>query len=372
MAPRTLTNRDLNRALLARQQLLKRKRLPVAQTIHNVGGLQTQEPKDAFVSLWSRIDGFKRERLLAAAEDRSIVRGSNLRCTIHTVTAEDFIKYRLPLQPVIARDTANWKDRYIGLDKPAVIKAVRKLLEDDVPRTARQIGEALGPQFPEAHVEGLTHCARIHVPVVMTPTDDRFGYSRPPKLMLAERFLGEKLAKDTPLSHFILWGIGAIGPCSTADLRTWSGMPGIREALEPLRPQLMIFRDEAGRELFDLPNAPRPKAETPAPIRFLGEFDNVALSHSDRARIVETEHAKLFNFSKNGRRAFTVLIDGFVKATWQINVKKKHATITVMPFENESKKTLGELEGEAEKLVKFVEPDAVGHSVEFAKSDLHR
>jgi hypothetical protein len=368
---RTLTTRDLNRALLARQQLLKRKRLSVPQTIHNVGGLQTQEPKDPFVSLWSRIDNFKREKLLTAAEDRSIVRGSNLRCTIHTVTAEDFVKYRLALQPVIARDTANWKDRYIGLDKPAVIKAVRKLLSDDVPRNAREIGGALQQQFPDANREGLSHCARIHVPVVMTPTDERFGYSRPPKLMLAERFLGEKLAKDTPLSDFILWGIAAIGPCGAADLRTWSGMPGIREAIEPLRPQLMSFRDESGRELFDLPNAPRPKAGTPAPIRFLGEFDNVALSHADRARIVDPQHAKLFNFSKNGRRAFTVLIDGFVRASWQINVKRKRATITVMPFEQESRQTVDELAAEAERLVQFVEPDADAHFVEFGKSDLH-
>src|SRR4051812_22156103 len=151
MAPRTLTPRtlstvQLNRALLARQQLLKRKRLSVAQTIHNVGGLQSQEPKDPFVSLWSRIEGFKRERLPEAAENRSVVRGSNLRCTMHTVTAEDFVKYRLALQPVIGRDTANWKDRYVGLDKPAVIKAVNKLLSDDVPRTAREISEELQPQ----------------------------------------------------------------------------------------------------------------------------------------------------------------------------------------------------------------------------------
>ncbi|MGH2959028.1 MAG: DNA glycosylase AlkZ-like family protein, partial [Solirubrobacterales bacterium] len=257
---RTLTTRELNRALLARQQLLARKRLSVEKTIYNVGGLQTQEPKDAPVALWSRITNFDPKKLREAAEKREIVRGSNLRCTIHTVTAQDFLDYRVTLSNVIERDTANWRDRYLGLDIPAVSKAVKKLLADDQPRTGREIGEALQAQFPKVNREGLTHCARIHVPVVMTPTDDRWGYSRPPKLALAERYLGEKLAREDAKANLLLRGIAAIGPASFADLRTWSGLTGVREALEPHLSELVIFRDESGRELYDLPEAPRPRA----------------------------------------------------------------------------------------------------------------
>jgi hypothetical protein len=367
MPEKTLTDLQLNRALLARQMLLKRKRVSVPAAIHAIAGLQTQEPKDAFVALWSRIDKFNPERLRVAAADRSIVRGSNLRCTIHTVTADDFANFRLPLQTVISRDTNQWKQLYTGFEIPDVVAAVRKLLVDDEPRTARQIGEAIQDQFPNAPVEGLAHCARIQVPLVMVPTDDRWGYPRPPKFLLADRWLGKKLASRTPLHDLLLRGISATGPSSSADLRTWSAMPGIKEALEDLRPQLKTFRDSGGRELFDLPDALRPRADTPAPVRFLGEYDNVALSHSGRSRIIDKQHAKLVNFQKNGRRAFAVLVDGFIGASWQIERKKDVAAIRVMPFEKLSKALLDELAAEGERLVRFVEPDATTYKLEFSK-----
>lgn len=372
MAPKTLTARELNRALLARQGLLARKRVSVDKAIAAAAGLQTQEPRDPFVSLWSRISGFKREKLLAAAESRSIVRGSNLRCTIHSVTAEDFIAFRLTLSNVVERDMANWRDRYEGLDVSNVTAAVRELLSDGEPRTAKQIGEALQPKFPQVHREGLSHCARIHVPMVMTPTDHRLGYSRPPLLMLAESWLSGPLAPATPeaKTELLRRGIAAIGPASPSDLRTWSGMTGVKAALEPLLPELIEFRDEAGRTLYDLPDAPRPRATTATPVRFLGEFDNVALSHADRERIVDGGDAKLFNFSKNGRRAFTILIDGRVRASWQIERKKDAAQIRLMPFHQESKATLDAVAAEGEALLRFMEPDAAKFDVEFARTDL--
>ncbi|MGH2905506.1 MAG: winged helix DNA-binding domain-containing protein [Solirubrobacterales bacterium] len=371
MAPRTLTNLQLNRALLARQQLLKRKRVAIPRLLDQIGPLQTQEPKDAFVALWSRIEGFDSAKLKRAAEQCEIVRGSNLRCTIHTVSAADFLDYRLLLSSVIERDTANWRDRYIGLDIAKVSKAVRALLADGQPRSAREIREVLAPKFPKVHPEGISHCARIHVPVVMTPTEDRWGYSRPPKLMTAEQWFEEPLRKRA-LGDLLLRGIAAVGPASTADLRTWSGMPGVREALEPHLPELMVFRDEVGRELYDLPDAPRPRADTPAPVRFLGEYDNFALSHADRSRIGDSADAKLLNWSKNGRRAFTLLIDGHVRATWQINVTKSEARLTIMPFRKEPKAALDELAAEGQRFIEYMEPDAASHVVEFAKTDLRK
>lgn len=365
MAPRTLDNRQLNRALLARQQLLKRKRLPVAKTLHNVGGLQTQEPRDAFIALWSRIDGFDPARLRAAAGDGQIVRASYLRCTVHTVTADDFAAFRLPLAEVIARDTANWRHVYEHIEIAAVAKAVRKLLSDDEPRNAREIAAALQPRFPKAPPEGLAHCARIHVPLVMAPTGDRWGYSRPPRYLLAERWLGRKLISATSKGELLLRGIAAIGPCSTADLRTWSGLTGVKDALAPLIPELMLFRDKHGRELYDLPGAPRPRADTPAPVRFLGEFDNAVLSHDDRSRIVDPEHAKHFNVSKNGRRLYTFLVDGFVAGAWKVERKSKRApaTIRLMPFERLARATEGELRAEAAELLVMLEPDATRREI---------
>ncbi|MBJ7353877.1 MAG: AlkZ family DNA glycosylase [Thermoleophilaceae bacterium] len=361
---RTLTTRELNRALLARQGLLARKRVSVVKMIEQVGGLQTQEPRDAFIALWSRIANFDPDKLRQAAERREIVRGSYMRCTLHTVTAEDFRRFRLTLSPVIERDAANWRANYVGLDIPTVRRAVEELLSDDVPRTGREIGKELHEQFPALNLDGLVNCARIHVPVVMTPAGARWHYSRPPQLMLAERWLGDTLERSAA-SELMLRGLAAIGPASTSDLRTWSGMPGVREAIEPLWPQLKVFRDESGRELFDLPDAPRPRADTPAPVRFLGEFDNVALSHADRARIVDADDAKRFNLSRNGRRAFTVLIDGRVRASWRLERDKQSARVVVTPFHDEPRSTLDELAAEAERLLEFLEPDAGVHTVEF-------
>ncbi len=300
------------------------------------------------------------------------MRGSNLRCTIHTVTAEDFRDFRLTLSNVVERDMANWRDRYAGLNIADVTSAVRELLADGEPRTAKAIGEALQAQFPQVHREGLSHCARIHVPMVMTPTDHRLGYPRPPLLMLAESWLEAPLAPATPeaKAELLRRGIAAIGPTSTADLRTWSGMTGVKEALEPLLPELVQFRDEAGRTLYDLPDSPRPRATTEAPVRFLGEFDNVALSHADRARIIDPADAKLFNLSKNGRRAFTVLIDGFVGASWRIERKKDDARIMLLPFHKESRSTLDAVAAEGEALLHFIEPDAKTYEVEVAKPEL--
>lgn len=362
---RTLTTRELNRALLARQGLLERKRVSIQRMIEQVGGLQTQEPRDAFISLWSRVANFDPEKLRRAAEKREIVRGSYMRCTLHTVSAEDFRKFRLTLSPVIERDAANWRARYVGLDIPTVRRAVEELLSDDEPRTAREIGKELHEQFPELDLDGLVNCARIHVPVVMTPVDARWHYSRPPKLMLADRWLGGEFEKEQA-AELLLRGLAAIGPASTSDLRTWSGMPGVREAIEPLRPDLRIFRDEAGRELFDLPDAPRPKADTPAPVRFLGEFDNVALSHADRARIVRPEFAKQFAISTNGRRRYTMLVDGFVAGAWKIETAKEVASLTIWPFLKFSLQQREEIKHEATALAALLEPGA-SLRISFAK-----
>jgi hypothetical protein len=368
--PKTLTTRELNRALLARQGLLGRKRISVPRMIEKTGGLQTQEPRDAFISLAARIDRFTPAKLRAAAEAGEIVRGSFYRCTIHTVTAADFLASRAALADVIERDTANWRDRYVGLDKAAVVKAVKKLLADDQPRTARQIGEQLQEQFPKANREGLSHCARIHVPVVMAPGDERWGYSRPPKLAMAERFLGAKLLKDDAAAReaILLRGIAAIGPCTVGDLRTWSGLTGVKQSLEPLLPELREFRDEAGRVLHDLPSSPRPRAGTEAPVRFLGEFDNIFLSHDERSRIIDPAIAAEFTPGVNGRRLYTFLVDGFVGGAWRIETKRSRSLVRVQPFVKLTRGQRAELKTEAAALAALIEPDAADRDVEFLKS----
>jgi hypothetical protein len=166
------------------------------------------------------------------------------------------------------------------------------------------------------------------------------------------------LTSDTPLDTLVLHGLAAIGPASAADVRCWSGLGGIQAALERLRPCLASFRDEQGRELFDLPDAPRPRRDTPAPVRFLPEFDNVFLSHAERSRIVSPVHAARFTEARNGRRARPVLVNGFICSAWTIESVGDDVTLSLKTFEKFSQTTLIELEAEAAALLEFLEPKA--------------
>lgn len=366
MAVPTLTARQLNRALLARQRLLRRQRIPVRDAVHAVAGLQSQEPKDPYVALWSRIAGFEAADLVDAARRREIVRGSHIRCTLHTVSAEDYVAFRPLLQAVIDRELASGRHLGGGFEMAELEPAARALLARGA-LSAREIGAALLPRFPRAQAAGLAHWVRNGMALAIVPTDDRWGYSRPPRFVPAEQWLGRPLATDGTLAALLLRGLSAIGPASAADLRTWSGCTGIGPALESLRPQLRAFRDESGRELFDLPEAPRPRADAPAPVRFLPEYDNTLLSHADRSRVTPVEHQPRFA-SKNGRRLRAVLVDGFVRAGWDWECGHGQATLRVSPFEVLSADRLAELGQEAEALLRFLEPQARGVDVRIERA----
>jgi Winged helix DNA-binding domain len=365
-SPVTLTMRQLNRALLARQLLLKRKRVSVRAAIHAAGGLQSQEPRDPFVALWSRIRSFNARHLLDAAGNKEIVRGSFLRATIHTTTAHDYAAFRLLLQPVIHREPALRREFGDGIEMKKLEPAARALLARG-PLSAQHLGEALAPLFPQAQRVGLARWIRTGVPLIMVPTGDRWGYSRPPRFASADQWLDQPLSADGSAEELVLRGLSAIGPASPSDMRTWSGLSGIRPILERLRSQLAVFKDESGRELFDLAGAPRPDAETPAPVRFLPEYDNVFLSHADRGRIMHPAHARHFTEAGNGRRLRTVLVDGFVRAGWTVTRRGSRAVIEVRAFERFSKAVVAELSEEAEALLRFTEPDATEFAVDVLK-----
>lgn len=374
MAIQPLSNRALNRALLARQGLLKRQRLAIADVLHRVGGLQSQEPRDPHVALWSRLTGFSSDKLHAAAQRREIVRGSYLRSTIHTVASADFLALRPLLQQVIDREleTAHWRSISGGFDPERVEPLARALMAERA-MSAQELGAALLAHFPEANKAGLGHWVRTRVALAIVPSDDRWGYPRPPRFVPVEQWLQQPQLQPTStpagIADLLLHGIAAIGPASSADLRSWSALRGIRPVLESLRPQLRVFRDEAGRELFDLPDAARPRAETPAPVRFLPEYDNVFLSHDDRARIIEPQHNHHFTQSANGRRLRAVLVDGFIRAGWSHGCDKGRASIQVRMFERFDAGTRDEIATEAQALLRFLEPDADDYVVDVKQSN---
>lgn len=365
MPPRRLGPRELNRALLARQGLLKRRRLRIAPALHAFAGLQSQEPRDPFVALWSRLSGFRAAHLHEAARNREIVRGTWLRATIHLVSADDYVAFRTRLQPVIDREltATRWRSIGDGFDEARAERMACALMEH-APMSARSLGEALGDYFPNADRTVLGHWVRTRVPLAMVPGDERWGWSRPPRFVPAERWLQRSLATaDADSDALLLRGIAAIGPATSGDLRIWSGLPGIAPRLEALRPWLRVFLDTDGRELFDLPDAPRPRADTPAPVRFLPEYDNVLLSHEDRSRIVPAAHARRFNQTANGRRPRAVLVDGFARAGWNWTRERDQATLQLQPFERFDAATRDVLEAEALALLHFLEPDAATHRV---------
>jgi Winged helix DNA-binding domain len=353
----TLTTRQLNRALLARQLLLKRKRVSVCEAVHATGALQSQEPKDPFVALWSRISSFKAQKLLEAAHRIEIVRGTYLRGTLHTVTADDYSSFRPLLQSVVHREEKLRREYGGGFEIEKLASGARSLLAGG-PLSAQQLGEKLGPRFPGAKEAGLAAWVRTGIPLIAVPTDDRWGYSRPPRFVVADQWLERPLRELGSAGTLVLRCLSAIGPAGSADVRAWSGLGGIKAVLDKLRSQLMVFNDESGRELFDLAGSPRPDGETPAPVRFLPEYDNVFLSHADRGRIMNTAHAHYFTQKGNGRRLRSVLVDGFVRAGWEVTRRGDRAAIDVTTFEKFTKSTVAEVSEEALALLRFIEQDA--------------
>jgi Winged helix DNA-binding domain len=360
----TLTARQLNRALLARQLLLKRKRVSVHAAVHATGGLQSQEPRDPFVALWSRISSFKAQNLLEAAHRRDIVRGTYLRGTLHTVTADDYSSFRPLLQSVVHREEKLRREYGGGFEIKKLASGARSLLTGG-PLSAQQLGEKLGPRFPGANKAGLAAWVRTGIPLIAVPTDDRWGYSRPPRFAVADQWLERPLQQPGSLDKLVLRCLSAIGPASSSDVRAWSGLGGIKSVLDKLRSQLMVFNDESGCELFDLAGSPRPDGETPAPVRFLPEYDNVFLSHADRGRIMNAAHAHYFTQKGNGRRLRSVLVDGFVRAGWEVTRRGDRAAIDVTAFEEFSKSTETDVSEEAEAVLRFIEQDASEFAVKF-------
>lgn len=350
-----ITERELGRATLARQLLLERQELPVVTAVERVAGLQAQEPKPPFIGLWSRLVGFRREDLLGALRERAAVRGTAMRGTLHLVGAGDLGPFRSAVAAVLEPVVSRLGDRAEGLDIPKVRDEARRLLAGRA-LTFNELRPLLVEAFPEVNDRALGYTARMYLPLVMAPTDDRWGFPRDSAFTLAEEWLGGALATGTADALAVRY-LAAFGPASAADFGAWSGLARPGEVFERLRPELRAFRTGAGKEIFDLPDAPRPGGEVPAPVRFLPEFDNLVLAHADRGRLIDDDHRSLVT-TKNLRVKATFLVDGRVAGTWTAARKRKVATLTLSPFGKLPRRAVKELTAEGERLLRFVEEDA--------------
>jgi hypothetical protein len=352
-----LSDRALGRATLARQLLLGRAKLPVVKAIEQVLALQAQVPRPPHLGLWSRLHGFEREHLLAPLHKRTLVRATTMRGTIHIMTAKDFLAFRGALQPSLS---AGWKSVAGKAAVPPIeslMAAGRKIIGRES-RTFNHIRAELVKQFPKAHDRIMGYAVRTHVPLVQVPTpDDDWGFPADAEFALADSWLKRPVSAGLGPSAFILRYLAAFGPASTADIQWWTGMRAVAELIAPIRSKLVTFRDERGRELFDLPKAPRPAADTDAPVRLLPEYDSVVIAHADRSRLVDEKYRKAL-VTKNLIVPPTFLVDGRIAGTWKLERTKTAATVTLAPFVPISKAAKAALKEEGEQLARFVAPEA--------------
>ncbi len=365
--PAILGNRALNRALLARQALLHRHTCSVAAMLELLVGMQAQAPQPPYVGLWSRLEGFRPELLSELIADRHAVRIVLMRGTVHLVTARDCLALRPVVQPVLDRVLlpGNPHGRgLVGLDLPPLLAAGRALVEER-PRTLIELGAALHARWPDREPTALAQAIRALAPLVQVPPRGLWGGSGQATCTTAESWLGRPLATDPAPDALIVRYLAAFGPATIADAQAWSGLTGLRGAVERLRPQLRTFRDERGRELFDLPDAPRPDPDTSAAPRFIAEFDNLTLSHADRTRIIADNHRSWIG-TKNGMIPGLILIDGFVGGIWRIARARDGATLTVTPFAPLAATDRHALGAEGARLLAFAAAGATAHDIRFA------
>jgi hypothetical protein len=357
-----LSRLQLSRARLARQALLERASLSAAKALEHLVGLQAQSPMPPYFGLWTRLRDFRAEELADLIESRKAVRVSLMRSTIHLVTARDCIALRPVLQSVQERSffVGSRHGRNVaGVDLDRLLAIGRAFVEEK-PRTFRELGARLRKEWPDRDPQSLAYAVRNLVPLVQVPPRGVWGKSGAPKHTTAESWLGRPIDGPAAPHRMLRRYLAAFGPASVQDMQTWSGLTQLATVVERMRPRLRRFRDEAGRELFDLLNAPRPDAETPAPARFLTEYDNALLSHADRTHVVSDEDRKRL-FAGGGVLPSTILVNGFVHGTWKIVRNRRSATLVIKPYRRLAKKDATALAREGEKLLAFAAPEAAGH-----------
>jgi hypothetical protein len=380
MADEVLSLRALNRALLSRQLMLDQADLPedpdarraaVIRAIEHLVGLQAQAPFPPYYGLWSRLPGFRPGDLASLITDRSVVRIALMRGTIHLVSARDCLPLRRLLQPVLERGLrGTFGKQLAGVDAVALAAAGRDLVEA-APMTFSALGEALAARWPQHPPAALAQGVRAHVPLVQVPPRAVWGRAGQSLHTSAEYWLDGPAqtgsARTGPwfpetLAGLVTRYLAAFGPATVADVAAWSGLTGLRAVLEELRPSLVTFRDEQGAELFDLPSAPRPDPDVPAPVRLAAEFDNLLLAHADRTRVVSAANLKRL-YTINGVFPGSVLVDGFAAGMWRLARSKGSATLAIELFGPVPDRDL--VASQAERMLAFCAPDAA-HEIRFS------
>ncbi|MGX9884804.1 winged helix DNA-binding domain-containing protein [Streptomyces sp. NPDC002276] len=344
--------RALNRATLDRQLLLRRSALSAHAAVEHLLGLQAQNVKPPYYALAARLDGFTPEELSGPMAEREVVRIVTMRSTIHTHTAADALTLRPLVQAARDRELGAFRRGLVGVDLDRLAVLARELVEAE-PRTMKELREALLVEWPDADPQALAIAARCRLPLVQVTPRGLWGRSGQVALTTVEHWLGRPAEPVPTPDATVLRYLAAFGPASVKDMQTWAGLTRLREAFERLRPRLVTFYDPNGVELFDLPDAPRPAADTPAPPRFLPEFDNLLLSHADRTRVVPAEY---WGRAWQGNVAHrTLLVDGFLAGVWKIEDGDGHHLV-VEPFGRLTKAQRDDVTAEGARMLDTMHP----------------
>ena len=351
-----LSQRRLNRILLARQLLLARRRMPVPAVVEHLVGMQSQSPRSAYIGLWARVSGFRPEALERLMLSRDAVRIVVMRSTIHLVTARECLALRELVQTAVARTSRHTNlRRHAGVNEAELAEAGRELVAAE-PRTFAELGELLHARWPACDSTALAMGVRELVPLVQVPPRGLWTRGGEARHADAVAWLDGKPREQITLEGLLLRYLAAYGPASIPDAQAFTGLTGLRDVVERLRPQLRTFQDDVGRELFDLPDAPLPTARTRAPVRFLPEFDNVLLSHADRRRILPAGTLSLLSLGNGLKPA--LLVDGFVAGSWRLRRIRRSVTLEVRPFDPLGPRAREQVEGEGRQLLAFAAPKA--------------
>ena len=363
--PALLSTRALNRALLARQGLLDRLTIPLPDVLEHLVGLQAQAPNAPYYGLWSRLAGFTTDDLAELLLSRKAVRTVLMRSTVHLVTARDCLALRPLVAPMLERQLmagSPWGKALAGMDLGALVAAGRELVEQE-PRTNPELAQRLEQRWPERDGASMAQGLRNLLPLVQLPPRGIWGVGGVPTLTTAESWIGAPLATGSTLDELVVRYLAAFGPASVRDAQTWCGVTRLAAVFERLRPTLATFCDEEGRELFDLRDAPRPDADTPAPPRFLPEYDNALVAHAERRRIIDAEHRERV-FTKG-----TLLVDGFVQGTWKLTSNRRRATLAIETFRRLPKRHAAGVEREGERMLVFAAPDGASRELGLQTSE---
>ena len=341
----TLSRRALNRATLARQYLLDRADVGALAAIEHLGGMQSQAPLAPYVGLWTRLRDFDPDELSKLTDERRVVRVHLMRTTVHLVSAHDCLDWHRHFE---RRHAAAFSPHHRGLTvDPAELRAETTRLLEEAPRTRAELGKLLAERWPGEDPSALTFAAAHEVPICQVPPRGLWGRTGPATWAPVESWLGERL-RTTPIDDLVLRGLGAFGPASVADLQMWSGLTRLAEVVGRL--PLRTFKTETGQMVYDLPHAPRPDEDVPAPPRFLPEYDNLLLAHRDRSRFNPDGRAVPLP-PGNGATTGTFLVDGVWEGTWHLRDRR----LALHPYR---KIGLDLLLAEADALCSFLAPGA--------------